>query len=563
MKKILTLISIAALAAGCEADFVPEQQSTSVVSPSDVTIKTSNVGDNSFSFTMSTEGEAAYYSYLVDESEAPPTESLDPPPLYHVGSSSVAPATVKWTSESPQATVTVEGLSPNTVYQVYAVVGSPTGVPSSIAAATVTTSDKVAPVLSDYEYADKSVTLTYSESISLVQGAGTSVTVKYYAINSDEILDGTAMSTVTGTVSVSGSQATVAFEGLPDGAYYTVDIPAGMFSDASGNKSAAVTSSLQLAYDPSQGYSLVTEGIYGQVTPVPFSLGTLESEAITDWESPVSVTPENKYEMLGANSSASGSTAVYASDGKTTTYTMTPNTDFGYLSSSVVFYLPEEPARGDRVTFNVAAETFEDIYGNTNAEWTASFVYSYGYTTADVIGTYNLSGDPAFIGDASLSSTMTIAESDNAENGNVMITVFAGYTCSPSIYGTFDVNTGTLTIPAMQKFYAKEDVEFQVSETESITMDVDLRLVLGVVSGGTLSPDSRNPIVFNMPQSGTLINSEDYIGILYTTGTGAQMQAVSWETAYYNVVARKGSSGGTISLQSTDKSNIMKKSFVR
>lgn len=562
MKKILTLISIAALAAGCEADFVPEQQSTSVVSPSDVTIKTSNVGDNSFSFTMSTEGEAAYYSYLVDESEAPQTESFDPSTLYQVGYSSVAQGTVKWTSESPQATVTVEGLSPNTVYQVYAVVGSPTGVPSSIAAVTVTTSDKVAPVLSDYEYADKSVTLTYSESISLASETGNSVTVKYYAINSTEIESGTEMNTVTGTVSVSGSQATVAFEGLPDGAYYTVDIPAGMFKDASDNKSAAVTSTMQLVYDPSQGPTLDAKGIYGQVTPVPFSLGTPESEAITDWETPVSVTPENKYQIIGAYSSVTG-TAVYTSDGKTTTYTMTPNTDFGYSSGSVAFYLPEEPARGDRVTLNVAAETFEDIYGNTNAEWSASFVYSYGYTTADVIGTYNLSGDPAFMGDASLSSTMTIAESDNAENGNVMITVFAGYTCSPSIYGTFDVNTGTLTIPAMQKFYAKEDVEFQVSETQSITMDVDLRLVLGVISGGSLSPDSRSPIVFNMPMSGTLINTEDYIGILYTTGTGTEMQAVSWETAYYNVVASKGSSGGTISLQSTGKSHIMKKSFVR
>ena len=68
MKKILTLISIVALAAGCEANFVPEQHSTAVVSPSDVVITTSAVGDNSFTFTMSTEGEAAYFSYLVDKS---------------------------------------------------------------------------------------------------------------------------------------------------------------------------------------------------------------------------------------------------------------------------------------------------------------------------------------------------------------------------------------------------------------------------------------------------------------------------------------------------------------
>ena len=550
MKKILTLISIAALAAGCEADFVPEQQSTSVVSPSDVTIKTSNVGDNSFSFTMSTEGEAAYYSYLVDESEAPQTESLDPSTLYQVGYSSVAQGTVKWTSESPQATVTVEGLSPNTVYQVYAVVGSPTGVPSSIAAATVTTSDKVAPVLSDYEYADKSVTLTYSESISLVQGAGTSVTVKYYAINSDEILDGTAMSTVTGTVSVSGSQATVAFEGLPDGAYYTVDIPAGMFKDASDNKSAAVTSSLQLAYDPSQGYSLVTEGIYGQVTPVPFSLGTLESEAITDWETPVSVTPENKYQIIGAYSSVTG-TAVYASDGKTTTYTMTPNTDFGVNPSdrNVIFRLPEEPARGDRVTLNVAAETFEDIYGNTNAAWTASFVYSYGYTMTDITGTYQALGrsmddNNVYYLTPDASSYVTIAEDNTVENCNVSI---SGILLSTSkIYGHFNFDTGILSIPDYQLLgdVALEDVTLTVYFAN---YNDESPVEMNVVAPGSIQSTAEwmyyttynGSPTYLSAYSMTQMTRQESSGTGYSQSVMNTQSAYEWHPAMRGTVARK------------------------
>ena len=530
MKKILSYIAIAVVATACSEMYGPEQQSTAVVSPSDVTVTTSNVEDNSFSFTMSTEGEAAYYSYLVDESEAPQTESLDPSTLYQVGYSSVAQGTVKWTSESPQATVTVEGLSPNTVYQVYAVVGSPTGVPSSIAAATVTTSDKVAPVLSDYEYADKSVTLTYSESISLASETGNSVTVKYYAINSTEIESGTEMNTVTGTVSVSGSQATVAFEGLPDGAYYTVDIPAGMFSDASGNKSAAVTSSLQLAYDPSQGYSLVTEGIWGQVTPVPFSLGTLESEAITDWETPVSVTPENKYEMLGANSSVSGSTAVYASDGKSTTYTLTPNTDFGInpFDRNVIFRLPEEPARGDRVTLNVAAETFEDIYGNTNAAWTASFVYSYGYTLSDVLGTYTYSCVDGFTV-SPISGTMVIAESDDAESGNIMFTSFMGYD-NASLYATFDVDAGTLTVPTLQAFAMSDGTLIGFANL--------------ILSGTSVSIDQSNPAVFKMPQSGSItFGSGTYFGLFTAdAGTGAINDLTG---AYTNFTASKSTSAGT------------------
>lgn len=529
MKKILTLISIAALAAGCEANFVPEQHSTAVVSPSDVVITTSAVGDNSFTFTLSTEGEAAYFSYLVDKSETSVAESLDPETLYSVGYESVAQGTVKWTAEKPAATVTVGDLEPYSTYQIYAVVGSVEGVPGSIAVASVSTSDKAAPEFVESAYEENNtVAAAFSESIVLSSADSKTVTVKYYALNSDEILAGTEMGTVDGTVTaVQDNIATITFEGVPAGAFYTVDIPAGMFKDAAGNTTAAVTSALQLVYDPSSGYSIESEGISGQMAPAAFTLGAFEQDAVSDWETPIIVEWGSDY-PCGYTDETNG-TAVYASSGKTVTYTLASNTDFGYLEGyGVVIVLPEEPARGDIVTLTIPADTFEDLYGNTNTEWTAEFVYAYGYSLDDVLGTYQLFGT-SVIDYNDLNSTMTIAESDDETKGNVMITSFAGYDCSPAIYGTFDVDKGTVTFGAFQKFSEKQDVVL----SPELTLDVDLRLTAAYVEGGYINPDTETPVVFTMTQVGTLVNENDYMGIYYTYVTSL----VTFESVYADVYA--------------------------
>lgn len=543
MKKILTLISIAALAAGCEANFVPEQHSTAVVSPSDVVITTSAVGDNSFTFTMSTEGEAAYFSYLVDKSETSVAESLDPETLYSVGYESVAQGTVKWTAEKPAATVTVGDLEPYSTYQIYAVVGSVEGVPGSIAVASVSTSDKAAPEFVESACEENTVAAAFSESIVLSSADSKTVTVKYYARNSEEILAGTEMGTVDGTVTaVQDNIAMINFEGVPAGAFYTVDIPAGMFKDAAGNTTAAVTSALQLVYDPSAGFSIESEGISGQMAPAAFTLGAFEQDVVSDWETPIMVDWGSDY-PYGYIDETNG-TAVYASSGKTVTYTLASNNDFRYLEGyGVVISLPEEPSRGDVVTLTIPAETFEDLYGNTNAEWTAEFVYAYGYSLDDVLGTYSLSGTSAF-GEDPLTGTMSIEESDDDTKGNVMITSFAGLECTPPIYGTFNGDNGVLSLSPAQKFY---EAEVNVSETE--TMSVDLRLLIGIPQGSSLSYSRTLPVEFNMPQSGSLVNVTDYIGILMSMGPDEEFQPIKWAYAYYNVFAEKSLVSGSTSIQ--------------
>ena len=134
MKRILSYMTIAAVLTACSEMYGPEQVSTAVVNSEGIEITGIAVTDNSLTFTLTPKGEAAYYSYLVDQADAP--QALDSSTIYSLGyDGAVAEGIIKWTSEKTSSTVTIDELEPNTTYQIYAVAGSPTGVPSSVAVA--------------------------------------------------------------------------------------------------------------------------------------------------------------------------------------------------------------------------------------------------------------------------------------------------------------------------------------------------------------------------------------------------------------------------------------------
>jgi hypothetical protein len=78
--------------------------------------------------------------------------------------------------------------------------------------------------------------------------------------------------------------------------------------------------------------------------------------------------------------------------------------------------------------------------------------YSYGYTLADIVGTYDMVQTSALDGKP-YTTKMVIEASDDAKKGNVMITTYEDYECTTPIYATFDMDGGTLTIPAPQDDY--------------------------------------------------------------------------------------------------------------
>lgn len=524
MKKILTFISAAALLVACNDIYGPTEAPTPEVKSEGISITVSEVKDSSVTFTLTPKSESAYYSYLIDQSAE--VEKIDSSKLYSMSYKSVAQGIVKYADENSK-TVTVKGLAPNTPYVIYAVAGSTTGIPSEVAAETFKTSDKVAPEAAKYSAKDSTVVVTYSETI--VPGSG-EVTVKYYAINTSNIDNGTPEGEVKAEVEVKGAAATISFS-VPKGAYYSVDIAAGAFKDPAGNGCEAISSAL--AYDSEEG-EVVGEGIWGSRDAGSFKIGDADQEMLTSASSPVTADLGADYGYGYTNKKAEVYLS-YGDDTKVTSILLTAGSDYGYSSKSgkLMFYLPEEPARGNSVAIEVPKGAFEDIYGNPNEAWEAEVLYAYDYTEETVIGSYTSAYKSAYGSDYDGGGTDVIAKSDDEEKGNIMFTSFCGITLDEPVYATWNPQTGEISIPALSYCFSYTYKE----------VDYDVYLTWANSSGYY---SSKNPIVLEMPEAGTIQNTE-WFGFI--RGTGSKL--VGWyDIAYsYSAVKNSGDEGTTTAVK--------------
>ena len=553
MKKILTYMSVVVLAAGCAEMYGPEQESTPVVKSDGIEIALVSDDkadtDSTVTFTLTPKGEALYYSYAI---EASAQDSKPDSSVVYSGAlqTAVADSVIKWTAEKPSATITVKGLMPNTQYQIYAVAGSPTGVPSSVSVQPFKTTDNVAPAIkSDYDA--NVLTISFPEAVT--RNKDLPLAVKYYGMNTTNIDTGIPEGEFqipedSIKVSASGNSWTIsipvaaeeddeeedevtppaegsAAEGhvLPEGAIYTVDLPEGAFKDNAGNATEAVTSTV--VYE--EGLGISPSGIYGQNDASTYEFAKLEATSFNDWEQFIIVETAGKYALSVAYpfSTTAAAAVVYKTGSKSITYTLTANSDFAVIDAGhIAFKLPEAPALGADVTISLAAGSVQDIYGNVNAAWTATLKYSYGYTLDDVLGTYNVYLGNIFTGETG-TTVLTIEESDDSESGNVMITTFMGTECQNPIYATFNVDAGTLTIAPGQPFAYADDNTIMCFFTCA-------------VSGSSASLDQMTPTVFTMPESGVL--SQTYYAVGYINGSSI----VDWD-GYLVLDAVKGSSASS------------------
>lgn len=553
MKKILTYMSVVVLAAGCAEMYGPEQESTPVVKSDGIEIALVSDDkadtDSTVTFKLTPKGEALYYSYAI---EASAQDSKPDSSVVYSGAlqTAVADSVIKWTAEKPSATITVKGLMPNTQYQIYAVAGSPTGVPSSVSVQPFKTTDNVAPAIkSDYDA--NVLTISFPEAVT--RNKDLPLTVKYYGVNTTNIDTGIPegeFQIPEDSIKVSGSgnswtisipvaaeeddeeedEVTPPAEGsaaegpvLPEGAIYTVDLPEGAFKDNAGNATEAVTSTVKYV----DGQDIVPSGIFGQNDASTYEFTEPEAASFSDWEQPVVVASSGKFALSldYPFSNTAAATVVYKTGSKSITYTLTKGTDFEVLDDqNIAFYLPEEPELGADVTISLAAGSVQDIYGNVNTAWTATMKYSYGYTLDDVLGTYNVYLGNIFTGETG-TTVLTIEESDDSESGNVMITTFMGTECQNPIYATFNVDAGTLTIAPGQPFAYADD-------------NTIMYFFTCAVSGSSASLDQMTPTVFTMPESGVL--SQTYYAVGYVSGSSI----VDWD-GYLVLDAVKGSSASS------------------
>ena len=492
-------MSVLAAAAACQTMYGPVETPLAPVASEGIQITIGTVADESASFTLAPKGEATYYSYYVEAGDAP--RKLDSLAVYSCGyDEGEAAGTFKWTAETPSAAVELKDLQPATTYQIYAVSGSAMGIPGSVETASFTTSDGVSPELEEYETDGSTLYLLYSEDVQRADGA---MSVKYYAYNSDEIFEGQHIGTVQiaeEDVAIEGAIVAIDIKGLPAGAYYAFDAEAGAFMDASGNLTAALSSA---CYCSDEDYEVYPDeegdGIIGRAETKNFQLGAIAQEDKKfNTEDPYFLIDFGSDYGYGYTTDKGSGSAVYTLGNKTTSYTLAARTDFGYLSSQgkVVIYLPEAGEKGNNISLSIEEGVFEDYYGNLNDAWEETgLVYVYGYTLADIVGSYNMTGKDGFSGEI-VNETLVIAESNNPKKGNVMITYYFGLPCMTPIYGTFDVDKGTLTVNNAQPF-------FQMTES-----GVQYTFYFFTYEGAP-------SVTFSVPEPGVIKTPSGYFGYAY------------------------------------------------
>lgn len=512
MKKLLVIISMLALAIGCETMYGPEQTPLTPDKTDGIAITVNSVADSTVSFTLAPVGEASYYSYLVDDS--PKAVALDSSALIALQYSSVAQGTVKWSAEAPSKVVELKDLMPNTTYQIYAVTASPMGFVSSVAVTSFKTSDKEVPILNlkASEVADTLVTLTFSEDVVLAEGA--QIIAAYYAINDPGFAQQTPVGVLPAdTVYVKGNVVTAEFTSLPAGAYYAVNYAAGAIKDPAGNPAAVLQSAM--AGDMSTGKTQGV-GVYGRRELGTFEFGEYKEKIILDWKAPLLVDFGSEY-GYGYTLKAAAATVEFVHSGRATTIDLVSGKTFGYAAAakSIMLMLPEEPKKGDNLTFTVAADSFEDFYGNTNEEYVIELIYSYGYTLDNVVGLWANPGQSAF-GAAYNEEAwpMVIEKSDDEKKGNVMITGYYMFS-KLKIYALFDVDRGTLTMPinSVPLGGLKQSVKFELEDGSVV--EVPCYLDFYTAGYNSTINGAKNNLILTMTEPGKFTTGNDYPGYVY------------------------------------------------
>ena len=452
-RNILAVLSVALLAiAGC-AKFEHETPADPI-KVSAPAISITPIDDYSFEATISPVSGTGFYSYAVLKGEP---QDLSASSVFKVAvKSALLSGTVDY-SKNPSYTILVDDIEPNTTYTVYAIAASQQGTVGELVFMPTLTSDGKAPELVDYDQDGNVVTLYYDENIKYVEGNDVTgvVYAKLYVAGNPVIAKTTAK------VSVKGSAATLVFDDVTvPGSYYTVAFPEGTFVDMVGNKAAEVEAG---KFSINSKYVVSYTGeVYGYTENDDIDVDVDYDDIMTDYSSYIYVMSATMLNRAYANK------VVVTVSGKndngdtvTTEHTLSGAPYYGVLSvksyaDALGVKLDSKPAGGSEITINIPAETFQDIYGNYNAEIEIGpMTYTYGLDVDDIAGTYTFKGTSVFGADYNEDDTdYVIAASDNEDKGNVMITSLFGLDCK--VYADFDGDAGTYTVSENYEYINSE-----------------------------------------------------------------------------------------------------------
>lgn len=548
MKRYLLYLSVVAIifATSC-TDFGSENQLTLPDAP---IAKISGVSPESdaVSFDLAPSGTAGYYAWLLVES-ATVDSTLQAVNILKKAAEGVAKGIVEY-AKTPQTTVEVSDLTPYTVYQIYAVASSPDGVVSEVKNASFRTLDDGGkPAPTNVGLDESTVTITFHEPLQ--RGTG-KIYVSYFAKNTlsgdkplvvapgYESYNPQDIEVDADSISVSGKTLTVKLPDAPAGAYASITYDAGAVLDLEGNATNAYIRKADTLINgaPSRGITVhlanETWKLHGEFEAL--NPDTLVSFSKWD-EMMLSVFPDEGTKVR-KKVSTKIPTVVYKQPGKTSTLDVTT---WGLMSGTPAFFLPEEPPFGATIDLNVPAGAYEDVYGNTNDALTVknNYIYSYGYTLNDLLGTWQINGISASTGAAITPEIVIITDDPDSDDENdVIIDGLAANILglTASVYAVFDPVMGTLTVPDWQKLI----VDWTYSA--SITADV------------FFSTNGASQIVFAVTAPGKITSSNDTWGYYLAKD----------ETSDYYGFLRRYSTTTTWTRTSTDTSApAMASSIVR
>lgn len=524
MKKILfSILAVAAMSAACTKfaeDTIPTYDN-----PVKPTVTAKAVSDSSITVTITAGPNTSYFGYAVmvgtpgaSAEELVTDGYAKSADVVLQGADNVPQAaTIKYSEETSVVELTLTDLNPLTKYTVYAAAVTNMGIMTSVASASATTTDGIAPVMDidgcDFQEADGVLTFAvpFDDPVSLT-GKGTAKAY-FYAEN---LTDERGYLTVYKEVDIpaknmatSGNYLLLsvpASEYIP-GAYVSMTYSAGVVANGSKGENAAFEDHL-MAYIQGQ---LLWNGIVGQYAYANWDFSIVDPATLpdepegdeiegegdeeeeekvpvyfSDWTSLVMPNyTTSKYPLYDATSDAEIKITTAEADGKTVSYFAKR---FGVVSDKVVgIMLNEAPAYGSTVSYVIAEGSFCDIFGNENNEFEAEDEYfcSYGYTIEDIVGPYQFTAQSAYDG-SPVSGTWTIVESDNAEKGNVMFTEMYSTECLANVYATFDMVSGKLTIPSLQLYSAND------------------KYLFAFCSSSNSGDIAENDVVFAVPQAGVI-----------------------------------------------------------
>lgn len=485
MKKILySLLALAATVAAC-TDFAEDEKIDFAATEAPVVAATV-VDDNTICVSVTPKEGTVYYSYVLI---AGPAKALKAETVLKgngkggysgdavVDEKKEPVAAVLKASETKSVSFQVGGLKSNTAYTLYAVASNSQGVVSKVATSTALTTDGTAPVLIKYDFQSTATNLDYvlefDDPIAFT-GKGT-VTAHYYAmfnVGADGNLVEYKKAVVPAdSLVISGKNLYVsldAAEAIP-GAIVAISYTEGLVANLVGGRAEAFT-------DVTVSSKLESKGLVASYKTQPFALGLTEDEPqegsgieggeeeepevklFSDWEELDMVTYSyNKYPLAGVLKAAKLSIETEDANGRVVAYTGKQLKKVNDNKLSVK--IDEDPGFGSYVSYKIAAGSIADIFGNTNSEFTAEKLYlcSFGYKLADVLGTYTVTGVGLQTG-LPVSYKLVIAETDDAEKGDLLITNFLGF--EGKLYVDFDPDNGTVKIYEGVTFNDKNLVSF-------------------------------------------------------------------------------------------------------